>query len=240
VNQDFTHIWVYLAASPLTGLSATLLAYLAASWVFKKARFHPLANPVLVSVLIIVPFLLATGVSYKTYFDGAQFVHFLLGPATVSLAVPLYRQVAALKRSIIGVSTALVIGALAAAASAVLIAKWLGAPREVVVSLAPKSVTSPIAMGISERIGGLPSLTTVLVLITGVIGAVIGTAVLDAVRIKDWKARGFAIGLAAHGIGTARAIQLNETAGAFAGLAMGLNGVVTAVLVPLLVSWLKL
>jgi len=116
---------------------------------------------------------------------------------------------------------------------------WLlGASRQTLASLAPKSVTTPIAMGISEQLGGLPSLTAVLVILTGILGAMLGRWVLDAVRVRDWRARGIAVGTAAHGIGTARALQVNEVAGAFSGLAMGLNGLATAVLLPLLAGLL--
>jgi putative effector of murein hydrolase len=130
---------------------------------------------------------------------------------------------------------ALVIGSVTAALSAMVIAAHLGAGRQIVLSLAPKSVTAPIAMGIAEQIGGLPSLTAALVILTGITGAVFGTLILDRLGVKDPRARGLALGTASHGIGTARALQESETAGAFSGLAMGLNGVVTALLVPVLV-----
>jgi len=128
-------------------------------------------------------------------------------------------------------------GSATAAASAVAIARALGASRETLLSLAPKSVTTPIAMGIAEQIGGLPSLTAVLVILTGMTGAMLGTWTLNLLRIGDWRARGLAVGVAAHGIGTARAILVHPVAGAFAGLAMGLNGVATALLLPLLAAW---
>lgn len=238
MTPDLDALWVYLSASPLMGLTATLLAYQAALWLWQKGGRTPLLNPVLLSIIAIAGFLTVTGIDYRRYFEGAQFVHFLLGPATVALALPLYRQLGALKQSLLGVVVALGIGSLTAALTAIGIAWALGAGRDTLLSLAPKSVTAPIAMGIADQIGGQPSLTAVLVILTGITGAVAGTWVLDLVRVRDQKARGFAIGLASHGIGTARALQINEVAGAFSGLAMGLNGVATAVLVPLLVSWL--
>ncbi len=231
--SDLQDIWVYLAASPLLGLTVTLLAYQGGLWLYERSRRHPLLNPVLLAVLALVALLHLTGTDYRTYFEGAQFVHFLLGPATVALAIPLYRQIHALRRSLAAVLVAIVCGSLTAAASAVGIAWALGASREVLLSLAPKSVTSPIAMGIAEQLGGVPSLTAVFVILTGITGAVLGTWTLNALRVRDWRARGLAVGVAAHGIGTARALQVNEVAGAFAGLAMGLNGVATAVLLPL-------
>jgi len=236
---DLQTIWVYLAAQPLLGLTLTLAAYLIGQHLFIRGRRSPLLNPVLVAVVLVILLLKGTGIDYQTYFQGAQFVHFLLGPATVALALPLYRQLHALKRSILAVAAALVLGSAVASLSAMAIARGLGASSQTVLSMAPKSVTTPIAMGVAEQIGGLPSLTAALVLITGIIGAVIGPWILDRLKIADPRARGVAMGTASHGIGTARALQENETAGAFSGLAMGLNGVVTAVLVPLLAGWFR-
>ncbi|HEX4329829.1 MAG TPA: LrgB family protein [Burkholderiales bacterium] len=226
-------IWVYLSTTPLIGLTLTLVAYQAAYWLYQRANFHPLLNPVAVTVALIVTALLLTHTPYQTYFSGAQFIHFLLGPATVALAIPLYGQIDKLKRAWRGVLLALICGSATAAGSAVLIAWMLGATATTLKSLAPKSVTTPIAMGIAEKIGGLPSLTAVLVMCTGIIGAGLGKYILDALRIRDHAARGFAVGVAAHGIGTARAFQLSEEAGAFSGLGMGLNAVLTALIVPL-------
>ena len=230
-------VWVYLSTTPLLGLTVTLLAYQGAYWLYERANFHPLLNPVAWSVAVLVALLVATGTPYETYFDGAKFVHFLLGPATVALAVPLYAQLGKLKRLALPLSVALLAGSLAAIASAVGIGWLFGASRETLLSLAPKSVTTPIAMGIAEKLGGLPGLTAVLVVATGIIGAVSAKYVLNALRIDDHAVRGFAVGTAAHGIGTARAFQLSEEAGAFAGLAMGLNGLATALLFPFLL-WL--
>ena len=230
-------VWVYLSTTPLLGLTVTLLAYQGAYWLYERANFHPLLNPVAWSVAVLVALLVATGTPYETYFDGAKFVHFLLGPATVALAVPLYAQLGKLKRLALPLSVALLSGSLAAIASAVGIGWLFGASRETLLSLAPKSVTTPIAMGIAEKLGGLPGLTAVLVVATGIIGAVSAKYVLNALRIDDHAVRGFAVGTAAHGIGTARAFQVSEEAGAFAGLAMGLNGLATALLFPFLL-WL--
>jgi len=230
-------IWVYLSATPLLGLTVTLLVYQAAYWIYRRANFNPLLNPVALAVATLVLLLTLTGTPYQTYFDGAQFVHFLLGPATVALAIPLYAQLDKLKSLLLPLLAALLAGALTAIVSAVGIAWLLGASRTTLISLAPKSVTTPIAMGITEKMGGLPSLTAVLVVATGIIGAVTAKYVLDFLRVRDHGVRGFAVGVAAHGIGTARAFQVSEEAGAFAGLAMGLNGLATALLFPLLI-WL--
>jgi len=238
MNAGVRDIWVYLAASPLTGLTLTLIAYQAGLWLHRRTGGSALVNPVLIAVALLAVLLFATDTAYDTFFAGAQFVHVLLGPATVALAVPLYRQFARVRQSAAALTVALIAGSLTAAVTAVGIGWALGASRETLMSLAPKSVTTPIAMGIAEQIGGLPSLTAVLVILTGIIGAVLGTAVLAVVRVRDDRARGFAIGVAAHGIGTARAIQLGETTVAFSGLAMGLNGLATAILLPLLVRFL--
>ncbi len=240
MSPNLTDIWVYLSASPLLGLTITLVVYQGAYWIYKRANFHPLLNPVAIAVAVLVALLKLTDTPYQTYFDGAQFVHFLLGPATVALAIPLYAQLDKLKAAWLPLAGALFAGSATAIASAVGIAWLLGADATTLVSIAPKSVTTPIAMGITEKLGGLPSLTAVLVVSTGILGAVLAKYVLDALRIKDHGVRGFAVGLAAHGIGTARAFQVSEEAGAFAGLAMGLNGLATAVLFPLavwLVGW---
>lgn len=231
-------LWSYLSATPLLWLTATVVAYLAAERVARKLGYAPWANPVLMSVLLIAPVLQLTGTDYATYFEGAQFIHFILGPATVALALPLWDNRDTILRSVAPILLALVAGSVVAAASALLLARAFGLPTEVILSLGPKSTTAPVALGISEAIGGIPSLTAVLVILTGVIGAVIVTPLMDLLRIRDWRARGFAAGLAAHGIGTARAFQVNPVAGAYAGIAMALNALLTSLIVPLLVRWL--
>ena len=238
MNPQLSEIWVYLSASPLLGLSMTLLAYQGAFWLYQRSGQNPLANPVLIAVSLLVLFLTLTGTRYETYFAGAQFVHFLLGPATVALAIPLYTQFKRIRTMLLPVIAGLLAGSLTAVASAVLIGRWLGASLPPQLSLAPKSVTTPIAIALAERIGGIPSLTAVLVIMTGVLGAVGARTIFDAMKIHDPAIRGFAIGVASHGIGTARAFQVNEQSGAFAALAMGLNGGLTALLVPLMASWI--
>ncbi|OBR55109.1 hypothetical protein A6456_05795 [Paraburkholderia tropica] len=227
-------IWVYLAASPLLGLTLTLVAYLIALNVYARAKHNPLANPVLIAVAIVVVALKITDTPYRTYFEGAQFVHFLLGPATVALALPLYRQWNKLRRTALPLIGGLVAGSLTAIVSAVGIAKLFGATHQTLASIAPKSATTPIAMAVADKVGGIPSLTAVLVISTGVFGAVTARWILNLLRVRETEVRGFAIGVASHGIGTARAFQVSEEMGAFAGLGMGLNGVFTAFVVPLL------
>jgi len=238
--SNFQQIWVYLSASPLLHLTLTLVAYQISSYFYRRGGMSPLLNPVLVAIIMIVLVLMGTDTPYPTYFDGAQFVHFLLGPATVALAIPLYRQFDKVRRSKVAVLVSLLTGSAVASASAVGIAWWLGGSRQALVSLAPKSVTAPVAMGITEQLGGYPSLTAVLVITTGILGATLGPYVLNLLRIRNWAARGLAIGTASHGIGTARAMQINETAGAFSGLAMGLNALATSILLPLVWGLLAL
>jgi len=232
--QEINDIWVYLSTSPLLHLTLTLAAFVLASFVYRKVRMNPLLNPVLLSVILIVLILYTTGTSYDVYFEGAQFVHFLLGPATVALAVPLYRQFDRVRKSALAILVSLVCGSLTASASAIFIAWVLDAQLVSIVSLAPKSVTAPVAMGISDQLGGLPSLTAVMVILTGIIGAMFGPLVLNLLKVRDWSARGMAMGVASHGIGTARAIQVNEVAGAFSGMAMGLNALATSIMLPIL------
>lgn len=231
-EPDLATIWVYLSTTPLIGLTVTLVAYSLGYRLYLLANRNPLLNPVVTAIAALITFLQLTDVSYGTYFEGAQFVHFLLGPATVALAVPLYQQCAKIRQRMLPLLITLIIGAVVGALSSVGIAWVLGASIETQLSLAPKSVTTPVAMGISEQIGGLPSLTAVLVVATGIIGAVIGTTLFRLLRIEDDAVKGVALGIAAHGMGTARAFQLNREMGAFSGLAMALSALATAVLLP--------
>jgi predicted murein hydrolase (TIGR00659 family) len=238
MNENPFSLWVYLSQSPLLWLSVTLLTYAIVDAVSIWTHRHPLANPVLHSMWLIGTVLLLTGTSYTTYFGGAQFVHFLLGPATVALAVPLYENRKVVASAILPMLVALAAGSVTAVASVVLLAEAAGLPREVVLSLAPKSVTAGVAMGISESLHADPSLTAVAVILTGIMGAIIVTPLMNRMRITDFRARGFAVGIAAHGIGTARAFQVDAVAGVFAGIAMSLNALVTSLLVPLAVTLL--
>ena len=229
--------WVYLAEQPLLWLTLTVGAYALAHWLFVASQGFALLNPVLVAVLLIVATLLATETDYATYFEGAQFVHFLLGPATVLLAIPLHAQAKRLRRQWLPLTVALIVGSASAILSALIIGRLLGLEAELIASLLPKSATTPVAMGVADQVGGEPSLTAVFVILTGITGAMAGVPMLKALGERDSDIKGFATGVAAHGIATARAFQHSERAGAYAGLGMGLNAVLTALLVPLLV-WL--
>lgn len=235
MTDRLTDVWVYLSRDPLLWLALTVVAYVVAEGLSRRTGRHPAANPVLIAVAILLAILGLTRTPYGDYFEGAQFVHFLLGPATVSLAVPLRRELHRARARAVPFSLALLIGSATAALTSMGVAWLMGASRATVISIAPKSTTAPVAMGIAEKVGGLPSLTAALVILTGILGAVAGPGVLRLIRVTDPAASGFAIGVASHGIGTARAFQMGERAGAFSALAMGLNALLTALLVPALI-----
>lgn len=235
--MDFTDIWGYLAQEPLLWLTATIAAYLIGDAAFRASGRRPFVNPVLIAVVLLACLLSLTATPYQDYFKGAQFIHFLLGPATVALALPLYDSLPHIRRAALPIIAALLAGSVTAVLSALMIAKSLGVSEATLISLAPKSATAPVALGISDALGGSPTLTAVLVILTGITGAMIATPLLNALGLRDWRARGFAVGVAAHGIGTARAFQVNPTAGAFAGLGMGLNAILTSAIAPFILSF---
>lgn len=227
-----TSVAALLAHSPLPWLVLTLLAYLAGVWLFQRSGGNPLLIPVLTAVAMVVGVLWLTGTPYPVYFEGVQPLYFLIGPATVALAVPLYGQLDRIRQMWLPIGIALLVGSSAAIVSALGVAWALGGSLETLMSLAPKSASMPFALPVAERLGGLASLAAVAVAITGIAGTIMARPLLNLLRVHDPAVRGFAVGLTAHAIGTAREIQDNQTAGAFAALAMGLNGIATAVLVP--------
>ena len=235
--SDFVQLWVYLSATPLFGLTATLVVYVLAHGAYLRCGHAPWANPVLWSVIVLACGLLATNISYPTYFAGAQFIHFLLGPAVVALAWPLWLRRTELRQRWGRLLIAALAGGSVAAGSSLLLGSLLELPEQIIFSLAPKSVTAPVAMGIAAQIGGIPALAAVFAVLTGLVGAICAKYLYAALRIpKDsqgWAARGFALGTAAHGIGAARALQVNSDAGAYAGLALGLQVVLASLLMPL-------
>jgi len=230
-------LWVYLSATPLFGLTATLVTYVLAHAVYQRTGQAAWANPVLWSVFTLACLLLATGVSYPGYFSGAQFIHFLLGPAVVALGWPLWQRRAEVQKRWGRLLVAALVGGTAACGSALALGWALGLPGDVLLSMAPKSVTAPVAMGIAEKIGGIPALSAVFAVLTGLIGALSGKLIFGLLRLSysgsGWAARGFALGTASHGIGAARALQVNADAGAYAGLALGLQVVLASLLMPL-------
>lgn len=236
--SELGQIWVYLAAEPLLWLTVTLAVFIASTWLNRRLGGHPLAHPVLLAMLALIALLLLTGTRYETYFEGAQFIHFLLGPATVALAIPLYDNLHQIRRMLLPLSLACLVGVAVAVSSAVGLAWLAGARGQTLLSIAPKSVTTPIAMGIAEQIGGIPSLAAGIVLVTGAVGAVAAGPLFRLARIHDERAQGFALGIAAHGFGTAHALTIGLRAGAFAGLGLGMAGLLTAFLLPWVVRLL--
>jgi predicted murein hydrolase (TIGR00659 family) len=232
---DFHALWNYLAHTPLLAIALTLCAYLCAMKIAEKLLFSPLANPVVIAVAIIILVLSSTGISYADYFSAAQPIHLMLGPVTVALAIPLARQLPRLRKIAFPLGVGLLLGSMTAILSAVLIIIWMQGSYQLALSIGPKSATTPIAMGIAEKIGGIPSVAAAIVIVTGAIGALVARYLFNWMRISSPEIRGFALGLAAHGIGTARAFQVSKEIGTFAGLGMGLNGILTAFLAPALV-----
>jgi predicted murein hydrolase (TIGR00659 family) len=238
----FVELWVYLSATPLFGLTATLVVYVLAQALYARLHQAAWANPVLWSVVFIASMLTLTGVDYPTYFSGAQFIHFLLGPAVVALAWPLWERRLELRQRWLALLVAAVLGGIAASGSALLLGWWVGLPHDVVLSLAPKSVTAPVAMGIADKIGGIPALAAVFAVVTGMVGALSAKVLFGLLGISTnragWIAHGFALGTAAHGIGAARAMQVDADAGAYAGLALGLQVLLASLLIPLVFRFL--
>ena len=232
-EQKLYSIWIYLQAEPLFWLTLTIGSYLIADFIYRKSNLFPLLNPVAISVLLVSLILIFFNIQYERYFEGAKFIHFLLGPATVALAVPIYKKWDLIVSNSKAIFISLLIGSIFAILVTYLLSLYFKLPKELILSLLPRSVTAPIAMGISEIIGGIPSLTAIITLITGVIGASLGIFVFDLMKLKNMDARGFSLGLASHGIGTARAMSKNKNAGVFAAVGMGLSGLVTSILVPL-------
>lgn len=233
--NEILNIWSYLAEGQLVWLTLTVVAYVIGDGCFRLAGHKPYVNPVLISMILLAILLRTTGTSYATYFEGAQFIHFMLGTATVAMAVPLWSNWQRVKASAVPIFAALVAGSVVAMASSVAVGTLTGLDGRVLLSLVPKSATSPVAIGVAEAIGALPTLTVSLVLITGVIGAVVTTPLLNFLGVRDYRGRGFATGVAAHGLGTARAFQVHGTAGAFATIGMVLNAILTALIAPVFV-----
>ena len=237
-KNNLYEIWIYLQSEPLSWLTLTIGSYIIGDFIYKKFNLFPLFNPVAISIIIISSILLILDIKYERYFSGAQFIHFLLGPVTVALAIPIYKKRQLIQSYRIPIMLSLIAGCSFAIMSTYFISIIFIKDSQLILSLLPRNVTAPIAMGISEVIGGIPSITAVITIITGIIGASFGTFILDWLNISNMPARGFAIGLASHGIGTARAMSRDKNAGVFSALAMGLSGIVTSLLVPIFVKLL--
>jgi predicted murein hydrolase (TIGR00659 family) len=220
---------------PLLSLALTVAVFTAASWINQRLRGHPLVNPVLLSVCVVMAFLSATGMPYERYFEGAQFIHFLLGPATVALSVPMFRHFDKLRAAALPILVGIVSGSLAGLVLVAALGRLLAADPSLVASLATKSVTAPVAMAIADDTGASPSLAAIIAVLAGMTGAAFGPALLNWLGITEPMARGLAMGTASHGQGTARILQESEEAGAVSAIAMGLTALVMAAVMPVLV-----
>lgn len=229
-------LWAWLWGTPATAVPTALLltlgSYALALRVYHLTGRPALLHPAITAMLAIMAVLLTGNIDYARYRDGAAFIHFLLGPATVSLAVPLYRNLAHVRRLGSALAVALVTGATLAVVSAWLLGRMLHLSNLTLRSVLPKSVTTPIAMGLAETLGGSPSLAAGIVLVTGVIGCLFAPILFRLLRIRDPAVQGFALGVAAHGFGTAKAFEISPLAGAFASLGLGLTGLLTALALP--------
>jgi putative effector of murein hydrolase len=234
-----SEIWVYLSGDPLFALIITLATYQLGYLMYVRAKRHPLINPVAIAVILTCLIIDALDMPYEKYFEGAQFVHFLLGTATVALAVPIYHGFKRMQGKIFHIWVALTAGSTVSIVSAVAISKLMGASDNIVGSMYAKSVTAPIAMGIAERLSVSPTLTAVFTVITGMLGAILAPYIMNAIKVHQWWIRGTAIGVGAHGLGITRAFSVNEEAGIYASMAMGLNGVISAIGLPIVLTYLR-
>ena len=217
-------------------LSLVTGVYLLSLWLYRKTKI-PLLHPVLVPIPVLALFIRCTGVPYTAFERGSRIIDFLLGPTVVALGYLLYEQVSQLKANAVSILTSVFAGSAVGIVSVVLIARWFSAEPALIASLEPKSVTTPIAMSIAEKSGGIPSIAAVAVIVVGIFGGIVGPFILDRLGVTSRIARGLALGSAAHGLGTARAMELGAVEGAISGLAIGVMGLMTAVLVPV-IEWM--
>jgi putative effector of murein hydrolase len=229
----------YIETTPLTWLILTLLSYKIGIIIYEKFNKHTLLQPVIIAYIIILMLVIYTNTSFEKYFKSVEIIHFFLGPATVALALPLYNNLKYIRQLFVPIILTLIVAGIFSVLIAVLLLWIFGASTVTILSMTTKSITAPIAIITSEQIGAIPSLAIGFVLITGIIGALLGSIVFKIVKIKYDTSKGFALGLVSHGIGTARAIEISEKAAAFAALAMGLSGILTAIFLPLIINFIK-
>jgi predicted murein hydrolase (TIGR00659 family) len=222
--------------SPVFLVLLTLVGYRLGRELRDRTGGHPLAQPVLVAIILIGTTLSLAHVDYADYRAGTELIAFWLGPATVALAVPLHRQARRLRGFVVPMLVAVPMGAVVSIATSILLVRICGGDELLARTMAPKAATTPVSIALSEGIGGLPPMTAVLTIVAGILGAVAGPAVLTLLRVRDRRARGLALGAVSHGIGTSRALVEDETEGAFSGLSMGLTALATSILLPLLVA----
>jgi putative effector of murein hydrolase len=235
MNNSVQHLWTPLATTPLLWLVVTLAAYVVGRVIQHACKGSAFASPVLIAIVLAAVVVLATRTSYKSYFAGAQFINFLLGPATIALAIPLARNARLVRENLHSIGLALLAGSVTSIVSGVGIVWLFGGSRTVALSMAPKAVTTPIAVAVSQQIGGVPALTAALAILGGIIAAVLGQQMLHGLQVRDWRAHGLAAGIAGSGVAAAQVAARNELGAAFAALGIALNGLLTAILVPVLV-----
>lgn len=228
-----SNIFMSIMQSQLFLLTLTLSVYLGSLWIYRKSNFV-LFHPLFLSVGVLILFLKVTGISYEQYFSATQVIDFMLGLSVVALGYLLHEQISHVRGKLISVLAATVIGSVVGIVSVALLARWLGAEQAVIASLQPKSVTTAIALSVSAQSGGIPALTSVVVIIAGIFGSIAGPFILRKTGIENKIAKGLALGSASHAVGTARAMELGAVEGAISGLAIGLMGVITAVMIPVI------
>ena len=226
-----------LIRSPVFGIGISISTFYAGSLFYKRTR-SPFMNPLLLSMLMIIALLLSFHITFEDYNQGGQFISFFLGPATVILAVPLYKKISLFRENIIPIIGGIGIGSAAGIVSIILMCKMFGLDELLSVSMIPKSVTTPIGIEISNQLGGLPSITVAAIVFTGIAGILMGPQICRLFRIDDEVAVGIAIGTSSHALGTTKAVEIGETEGAMSGLAIGIAGLVTVFLAPILAKLL--
>lgn len=217
--------------TPVFGLFISIIAFQIGIYINKKTKI-PLLNPLIVSMVLIIGLLLYFDIDYETYNQGGSIINFFLGPATVVLAVPLYKQIDSLKTSGISILVGIIAGCVTSIISIFYMNKLFGLTDPVATSLIPKSVTASISMEISKQIGGIPALTVAVTILTGITGGVIGPYLCKLFRITDEIAIGISLGTSSHAIGTAKAMEIGEVQGAMGSLAIGIAGLMTVFLAP--------
>lgn len=226
-----------LLNTPVFGILLSVVAFEAGIIVSRKTK-NPLVNPLLVAIILVILFLMGFGIPKEQYDSGGSFILFFLGPATVVLAVPLYKQIELLKKDLVPILLGILVGSTTSIMSVILLSRLFNVDLSIAVSMLPKSVTTAIGMEISKEIGGIVSLSVAVIVLTGITGAVIGPGLLKLFRITDEVAQGIAIGTASHAVGTSKAMELGETQGAMSGLSIGIAGIATVILVPLFIGLL--
>lgn len=228
-----------LVHSEVFDLALVVGTYIAATILYKKTHLSVL-HPLLTSIFVIIVILEFLDIEYASFQQGSHLIHFMLGPSVVALGYVLFEQMKYLKGNVVSILTSVFVGAIVGIISVIVIGKLMDADQSLIATLQPKSVTTPIAMGISEKNGGIPSLTAVIVVAVGIFGSIVGPAVMKVLGIESRIAKGLALGASSHGVGTAAAIQLGAVEGALSGLAIGLMGIMTAILVPVISYLLSL